>query len=124
MSVLKNTSTRIQLRYIHDLKFDVSTFKGIILKQLIQGIAFKDYQWRSQPDNLVPLCKLQSITIFISLEIDCFHSQSTVNICIAGLNRRAGYATEDYTSCQVMKELSYGSEFNKKRRPVYRVRFP
>ena len=29
---------------------------------------------------------------FISLEIDCFHSQSTVN-CIAGLNRRAGYAT-------------------------------
>ena len=56
---------------IHDLKFDVSTFKGIILKQLIQGIAFKDY-----------------------------------------------------TSCQVMKELSYGSEYNKKRRPVYRVRFP
>ena len=75
MSVLKNTSTRIQLRYIHDLTFDVSTFKGIILKQLIQGIAFKDYQWRSQPDNLVPLCKFQSIIIFISLEIDCFHSQ-------------------------------------------------
>ena len=56
---------------IHDLTFDVSTFKGIILKQLIQGIAFKDY-----------------------------------------------------TSCLVMKELSYGSEYNKKRRPVYRVRFP
>ena len=56
---------------IHDLTFDVSTFKGIILKQLIQSIAFKDY-----------------------------------------------------TSCQVMKELSYGSEYNKKRRPVYRVRFP
>ena len=71
VSVLKNTSTRIQLRYIHDLTFDVSTFKGIILKQLIKGIAFKDY-----------------------------------------------------TSCQVMKELSYGSEYNKKRRPVYRVRFP
>ena len=56
---------------IHDLTFDVFTFKGIILKQLIQGIAFKDY-----------------------------------------------------TSCQMTKELSYGSEYNRKRRPVYRVRFP
>ena len=64
----KNTNTTT---LIHDLTFDVSTFKGITLKQLIQGIAFKDY-----------------------------------------------------TSCQVMKELSYGSEYNKKRRPVYRVRFP
>ena len=27
--------------------------------------------------------------------MDCFQSQSTVNICIAGLNRRAGYATGD-----------------------------
>ena len=54
---------------IHDLTFDVFTFKGI-LKQLIQGIAFKDY-----------------------------------------------------TSCQMTIELSYGSEYNKKR-PVYRVRFP
>ena len=54
-------------------------------------------QWRSQrsqPDNLVPLCKFQFITLCISLEIDCFHSQWTVNICIAGVNRRAGYATD------------------------------
>ena len=28
---------------IHDLKFDVFTFKGIILKQLIQGITFIEY---------------------------------------------------------------------------------
>ena len=26
--------------------------------------------------------------------MDCFQSQSTVDICIAGLNRRAGYAIE------------------------------
>ena len=32
------------------------------------------------------------ISLFNSLEIYCFHSQSTVNICIAGLNHRAGYA--------------------------------
>ena len=32
--------------------------------------------------------------------MDCFHNQSTVNICIAGPNRRAGYATVWYpTSC-------------------------
>ena len=71
VSVVKNTSTTNTTTLIHDLTFDVSTFKGIILKQLIQGIAFKDY-----------------------------------------------------TSCQVMKELSYGSEYNKKRRPIYRFRFP
>ena len=35
-----------------------------------------------------------------------------------------GIAFKDYTSCQVMEELSYESEYNKKRRPVYRVRFP
>ena len=33
------------------------------------------------------------ISLFISLEIYCFRTQSTVNICIAGLNHRAGYAT-------------------------------
>jgi hypothetical protein len=37
------------------------------------------------------------ISLFISLEIDCFHSQWTRkvgNICIAGQNRRAGFATD------------------------------
>ena len=71
VSVVKKYFHTNTTTLIHDLTFDVSTFKGIILKQLTQGIAFKDY-----------------------------------------------------TSCQVMKELSYGSEYNKKRRPVYRVRFP
>ena len=33
------------------------------------------------------------LPLFIFSEIDCFHNQSTVNICIAGPNRRAGYAT-------------------------------
>ena len=54
-----------------------------------------DKQWRSQPDNLVPLCKFKVLSLFISLEIYCFHSQSTVNIWIAGPNRRADYATDD-----------------------------
>jgi hypothetical protein len=34
------------------------------------------------------------LSLFISLEIDCFHSQEHENVCIAGLNRQAGYATE------------------------------
>ena len=32
-------------------------------------------QWRSPPDNLVPLCKFEVIIIIHSLEIDCFYSQ-------------------------------------------------
>ena len=45
-----------------------------------------------QPKNLVQLCKF---LILISLETDCFHRQRThnINICIAGLNLRPGYAT-------------------------------
>ena len=34
-------------------------------------------QWRSQPDNLVPLWKFQTLSLFISLEIDCC-SQSMI----------------------------------------------
>ena len=71
VSVLKKHFHTNTTTLIHDLTLDVSTFKGIILKQLIQDIALKDY-----------------------------------------------------TSCQMTNELSYGSEYNKKRRPVYRVRFP
>ena len=43
------------------------------------------------------------LSLFISLQIDCFHSQLTVNICIAGLNRRAGYAT----ACTLTVFLSF-----------------
>ena len=68
MSVLKKHFDTNTTTLIHDLTFDVFTFKDIILKQLIQGIAFKDY-----------------------------------------------------ASCQMTKELSYGSEHNKKRKPVYRA---
>ena len=32
--------------------------------------------------------------LFISLEIDCFQSQWTPMICMAGPNRWAGYATD------------------------------
>ena len=46
-------------------------------------------QWRSEPDNSVPLCKVIIIHFFTNLLF-----QLTVNICIAGLNRRADYATE------------------------------
>ena len=37
-------------------------------------------QWRSKPDNLVPLWKFQT-SLFISLEIDCFlQSMNTKNL--------------------------------------------
>ena len=49
--------------------------------------------YHSQPDNLVSLCAdFKLLPLFMSLKIDCFHSQRTVNICIAGLNRVVGYA--------------------------------
>ena len=56
------------LSLIHDLTFDVFALKGLILKQLIQGIVFIEYAKR--------------------------------------------------------KNKLYGSECNKKGRPVHRVRFP
>ena len=50
-------------------------------------------QWHSQPDNLVMLCKYHTLSLFISLEINCFHGLKHRNICIAWPNFRAGYAT-------------------------------
>ena len=51
-------------------------------------------QWRSQPDNLVPLCKFDIIIVIIQFFRNWLFSQSIITkICIAGLNRRAGYAT-------------------------------
>ena len=48
-----------------------------------------------QPDNLVPAMQISKYYLYSFLyKIDCFHNQSTVNICIAGPNRRAGYATD------------------------------
>ena len=50
-----------------------------------------------QPNNLVSLCKFQSIAIklFTSLEIDCPHNINGLkNMYILGrLNRQAGFAT-------------------------------
>ena len=61
-------------RYPYPFSLDVvSLYTSITVSDAIACVT--DEQWRSQPDNLVPLCKFQSITIFISLEIDCFHSQ-------------------------------------------------
>ena len=51
-------------------------------------------EWLGQPDSLVPLCKFQVIKLFISLEIVVFTVNEHENISIAGLNRRAGYATD------------------------------
>ena len=44
------------------------------------------------------------LSLFISLEIDCFHSQSTVNIC--GPNRRAMYVTTGTTDIQCVPKTS------------------
>ena len=60
--------------------------KGYSTNSAISGVASPTIQSR--------YAKFQVITLFTSLQIDCFHSQWTVNICIAGLNGRAGYATE------------------------------
>ena len=45
------------------------------------------------------------LSLLISLEIDCFHSRWTRNICIAGLDRRAGYATASENQAWVNFEI-------------------
>ena len=59
LSILKKHFHTNTTTLMHDLTFDVFTFdvfifKGIILKQLIQGIAFKDYTSLSN-DNRIKL---------------------------------------------------------------------
>ena len=59
----------------------------------------------ASPTVLSRYANFKLLSLFIALEIDSFHSQWTVNICIAGLNRRAGYATGSNT-------ISFGSELH------------
>ena len=49
-----------------------------ILGEKIKVKIYEDQQnqWRSQLDNLVPLCKFEVIIIIHSLEIDSFHDHS------------------------------------------------
>ena len=71
----------IQLNYI----LPINCFHSVIKHNKFSGVAM-------QPDNLVPLCKFK-IIIIIHLFI-VFTVNEHENICIAGLNRRTGYATE------------------------------
>ena len=50
--------------------------------------------WRSQPDDLVPLSKFEIIIIIHFFRNRLFSQSIVTKICIAGLNRRAGYATD------------------------------
>ena len=60
-------------------------------------VTFGKQQWQSQPDFSLLLCKFQLlviiISLFISLEIDCFYRPLTSKIHIAGVNSRASFAT-------------------------------
>ena len=63
------------------LKNIVKECESHLGRPLTKRLFYGEYgnQWRSQPDSLVPLCKFQVIfkllSLFISLEINCFHSQ-------------------------------------------------
>jgi hypothetical protein len=75
-------SLRSQTYYADELARIVRSTYNALLKQrcsLMRVGTLACFQWCSQPDNLVPLCKFKIIIIihFISLEIDCFHSQWT-----------------------------------------------
>ena len=52
-------------RFANHPRFSHWAFNMIQTKQILQqtGIFLKQNQWRSQPDNLVPLCKFQSIIV-------------------------------------------------------------
>ena len=61
------------------------SFKCLICKRLT------NFQWRSQPDNLVPLCKFQAffdLLLFISLEIHSFRIHSFHILIMAHFDRR------------------------------------
>ena len=49
----------------------------------------------SQPDNFVRYANYKLLSLFIFLEIDCFHSEWIRNIFIAGINRRIDYYATD-----------------------------
>ena len=71
--------------------------------QIHVGGITNNSQWRSQPDNLVPLCKFEIIIIIHFFRNWLFSQSIITKICIAGLNRRAGYATDNSCSMSCCK---------------------
>ena len=67
-------------------------------------------QWRSQPDNLVPLCKFEIIIIIHFFRNWLFSQSIITKICIAGLNRRAGYAAGYMSDHLRQVHCLYGDE--------------
>ena len=98
--------------HLHNLKnpgFSRTFF--IIFPGVFQGhFKYKCKQWRSQPNNLVPLCKFQLIIIihFFRNLLGCLVYKHG-NICIAGLDRQAGYSTE--CKCLTNKKRSRRLDF-------------
>ena len=66
-----------------------------------------DQQWRSQPDNLVMMCKYLCVYRPCKQSISKEMNNVNFKICIALLNRRAGFATADQhqQQQQQMQEL-------------------
>jgi hypothetical protein len=96
MNICEANRTRRKLLILFNLdkKLDVVHWVPYNIHVNISQLVNK--QWRSQPDNFVPLCKFK-IIIIIHFFRNWLFSQSMSNehenICIAGLNSRAGYAT-------------------------------
>ena len=59
--------------------------------------------WRSQPDNLVPLCKFQIIIAIHFVRNCCFTVNEHENICMAGLNLRAGCDWSNFSALTLNK---------------------
>jgi hypothetical protein len=72
----RNIIDIIQQAYTHIIRESSEEERYLITVYLHSKHWRLNNQWRGQPDNSVPLCKFKIVvSLFISLEIDCFHSQ-------------------------------------------------
>jgi hypothetical protein len=81
--------------------------KYILLeKQVLMCISI--FSGVASPSIWSRYANFKSLSLFISLEIDCFTVNTKIFACIAELNRRAGYATvhlSDYCSGRTLKKI-------------------
>ena len=77
----------------HMFKLLKKSVKGVVLNIFCVLYVFYESCIIANPTISSRNGNFKLLPLFISLKIDCFHSQRTVNICIAVLNRVAGYAT-------------------------------
>ena len=91
--MIRSAIKNLQEREKHMFKLPKKSVKGVVLNFFCVLYMSRESCIIANLTIYFHYANFKLLPLFMSLKIDCFHCRRTVNICVAGLNRVAGYAT-------------------------------